>query len=128
MTPWLPLFLVRALQMWLQQLWPYSREQDGVFVQLQAVVPGQEANAKPAGASKGGKGAAAPAAARRRDAPKARADQGASPGSTEAAVDAGQVSRLWFARLGEAEEGGRFRARALHELPCDLALLPSLLR
>lgn len=107
-------------QMWLRPLWPYSREQDGVFVQLQAL--SVTAPSKPTKAAPGGGGAAA--AKRERDTQDASADQSGPDGGG----GSGGLARLWFVRLGEALEGGGFRTRTPHELPRDLALLPSLLR
>lgn len=99
-------------------LWPYAREQDGVFVQLQAVCPSSAAP----GTSVGGKPAKGGAkAAKRQDAGKP-ADQGQPGGATV------QLAKLWFVRLGERMEGGGFKTRNPHELPHDLSLLPSLLR
>ncbi|KAI8464222.1 MAG: hypothetical protein J3K34DRAFT_526386 [Monoraphidium minutum] len=124
-------------QMWQHGLWPYAKEQDGVFVQLQAADPpapapdpatprGAGKAAKPSAKATAGAAAGAAAARKQKDAAKAGADQGGA--AAGGAAGGGGVRKLWFLRLGGAAEGGGFRARAPHELPHDLALLPTLLR
>lgn len=103
----------------MSHLWPYSRDQDGVFVQLQAVCP---AAATAAPGAKAGKAAAKAGGARRqKDTGKSGEDQQQGGAPTA-------LAKLWFVRLGEKQEGGGFKARTAHELPQDLSLLPSLLR
>jgi hypothetical protein len=109
--------------MWLHQLWPYSREQDGAFVQLQAVLPPAGEGGAAGDDKAGDQGKAG--GQRVKDAAKQGPGRKAEPPAAASAAEA--VSRLWFVRLGPDPEGG-LRVRAPHELPYDLALLPSLLR
>lgn len=108
--------------MWVNQLWPFAKEQDGVFVQLQAVVPpppdGGEAAA---GQLKPGKSRAA--AARSSGAKASDAGRGTDQAGTEP-----QLGKLWFLRLGERIDGAGWRSRAPAEIPYDLSLLPAILR
>jgi hypothetical protein len=102
--------------MWVHPLWPYSRDQDGVFVHLQALIPAKEPAKQGSGkAGKGGSGKGKDAAGR-------SADQGKASSAAPR-----QLNRLWFVRLGEPLEGGGFKARLPQELPQELALLPSLI-
>lgn len=123
-------------QTWLNQLWPYSQQQDGVFVQLQALIPptgGGEAGSgeavrssiKAAGKKGSKSGVKAAGAMQPKDDGKSADDQGAS---TKDASPSGKVEKLWFVRLGERSDGASFKARAPHELPHDLMPLPPLLR
>jgi hypothetical protein len=116
-TPHLPHALT---QTWAASaLWPYAREQDGVFVQLQALCPpgAAPAVAAPAKPAKGGV-----------KAPKQQQDAGKPADQEQASGASVQLAKLWFVRLGERTEGGGFKTRTAHELPHDLSLLPSLLR
>ena len=106
-------------------LWPYCREQDGVFVQLQALCAQTAAPADSAvtGVGKSSdKSSKASGARRQQTKDAAKAEQG---DQKRAEV---RLSKVWFVRLGDKVEGGGFNARTSHELPQDLALLPSLLR
>ncbi len=124
-----PNTLYHSPQTWCQPLWPYSREQDGVFVQLQAVLPKDGDDGAGAGTEPGRSGSkvsgskAAAGAQRQKDVGKA--DQEATAAAN---AQTRQLAKLWFVRLGERVEGGGFKLRTPHELPQDLALLPSLLR
>lgn len=101
--------------MWVNQLWPFAREQDGVFVQLQASVQAPGVGGKPASkASGGGK--------------QARDVGSKGDGTDQKGAPAAGVGKLWFLRLGEQVEGEGWRSRAPSEIPYDLSLLPAVLR
>jgi hypothetical protein len=133
--------LSQPLQTWVHPLWPYPREQDGVFVQLQALTPADHA-AKPGSSSgKASKGASSKGSKgggkQKKDATKAATDQGKEAGAGEdrrpegsspAPANQSQLSRVWFLRLGEKAVDGAFKVRVPQELPLELALLPTLLR
>lgn len=124
------------MQIWLQPLWPYARDQDGVFVQLQALIPAPGSNdtnraatAEKAPSKESGKAAGSKAAGSRRQRDVSQTDADQEVGGSAAAGGGGQqVQKLWFVRLAEGKVGAGVRARTPHELPHDLALLPSLLR
>ena len=111
-------------QIWAScNLWPYSREQDGVFVQLQALCPQTAAPSESAVTTAGGKSSDKGSKARRQQTKDtAKTEQGDQKRA------ATQVEKVWFVRIGDKVEGGGFKVRTSHELPKDLALLPSLLR
>lgn len=105
--------------MWVDQLWPFAREQDGVFVQLQASVQAPGVGGKPASkaaksASGGGK--------------QARDVGSKGGGADQKGAPAAALGKLWFLRLGEQVEGEGWRSRAPSEIPYDLSLLPAILR
>ena len=120
-------------QTWLHALWPYTREQDGAFVQLQAVLPSMPAPPKAAGSKSSSKAGKANGNAKRGDAGKgdqssaAPAATGSGGTAASTAAPAG-LAKLWFVRVAEPCEGGGFKTRMAHELPENLSLLPSLLR
>jgi hypothetical protein len=95
-----------------------------VFVQLQALVPAADATTNKAAAAQAGGGAKAQK--RQKDAGRATTDQGSGGGNTPAAST--QLTKLWFVRLAGRDDGGAFKVRTPHELPQDLALLPSLVK
>lgn len=107
--------------MWVNHLWPFAKEQDGVFVQLQAAVHETVASGSKK-ASKATKNAGGGGGNHARDVGTkgSSADQ---KGSTAAAL-----GKLWFLRLGERVEGEGWRSRAPSEIPYDLSLLPAVLR
>lgn len=111
-------------QTWASTLWPYSREQDGVFVQLQALCPTVAADAAVAGGVKAGGKVSKASGSRRQQKDASKPAQG-----DQERVDASQLAKVWFVRLGDqVEGGGGFKVRTPHELPQDLSLMPSLLR
>jgi hypothetical protein len=120
-------------QTWLKPLWPYAKEQDGVFVQLQALDAGNgggDDGGSSSGKSAGGKGKGGARKAQREAAAAAAASNAPD---TKQASDAAprRIDRLWFVRLnanGSGGGGGPYEARAPQELPHDeLAPLPALL-
>lgn len=117
--------------MWVHQLWPYSRDQDGAFVQLQALLPATSSSSATGGKSSciGDQSSKALTGGRKDVTGRASAAaQGAAVGLAEQGAAPVMLSKLWFVRLGAVQAFGGRKARTPHELPADLSLLPSLLR
>jgi hypothetical protein len=91
-----------------------------VFVQLQALIPTGDDPLNKTTAAGGG----AKAKKQQKDAGGAAADQSRG-GNMQAAST--QLTKLWFVRLSGCLDGA-FKVRTPHELPQELALLPSLIK